>query len=76
MLSVMMSTLNVFAMELCVSLIAEDALLSNYFTGRDSNRGACAQPCRWKYALYSKNDQNPIDEYYPVEEDEHGHIHT
>ncbi len=56
---------------MCISYSGR-CLLSNYFTGRDSNRGACAQPCRWKYALYSKNDQNPIDEYYPVEEDEHG----
>ena len=38
----------------------------------DSNRGACAQPCRWNYALYSKNEQNPIDEYFPVEEDARG----
>mgnify|MGYP000402436433 CR=1 FL=1 len=56
---------------MCISYSGR-CLLSNYFVGRDSNTGACAQPCRWNYALYSKNEQNPIDEYYPVEEDEHG----
>lgn len=56
---------------MCMSYSGK-CVISNYTTGRDANRGACAQPCRWKYALYSKNDQNPIDEYYPVEEDEHG----
>ncbi len=44
-------------------------LLSNYMTGRDSNRGACAQPCRWKYKIVEEKRQN--DEY-EVEEDEGG----
>lgn len=44
-------------------------LLSNYLTGRDSNRGDCAQPCRWNYALVEKN--RPGEEY-PIEQDEHG----
>lgn len=44
-------------------------LLSNYLTGRDSNRGDCAQPCRWNYALVEKNRPN---EEYPIEQDEHG----
>ena len=56
---------------MCISYSGR-CLLSNYFVGRDSNRGACAQPCRWNYALYSKNEQNPIDEYFPVEEDARG----
>ena len=46
--------------------------LSNYFTGRASNKGACAQPCRWNYAIYSKNEESDLNEYYPIEEDERG----
>lgn len=44
-------------------------LLSNYMTGRDANRGACAHPCRYKY--YLVEEKRP-GEYYPVEEDERG----
>ena len=44
-------------------------LLSNYMTGRDSNRGACAQPCRYKY--YLMEEKRP-GEYFPVVEDEKG----
>lgn len=44
-------------------------LLSNYFTGRDSNRGQCAQPCRWKY--YLVEEKRP-GQYFPVFEDERG----
>lgn len=44
-------------------------LMSNYMTGRDANRGACAQPCRYKY--YLVEEKRP-GEYYPVEEDETG----
>lgn len=44
-------------------------LLSAYLTGRDANRGACAHPCRWEYALMEK--QRP-GEYIPVEEDGRG----
>lgn len=44
-------------------------LLSNYFTGRDANRGACAQPCRWEYTISEKSRKG---EQYPIEEDERG----
>ena len=44
-------------------------LLSNYLTGRDANRGACAQPCRYKY--YLVEEKRP-GEYYPIFEDENG----
>ncbi len=44
-------------------------LLSNYFTGRDANRGACTHPCRWKY--YITEETRP-GEYMPVEENERG----
>ncbi|MCR5791743.1 MAG: U32 family peptidase [Lachnospiraceae bacterium] len=44
-------------------------LLSNYFTGRDANRGACTHPCRWKY--YVMEEKRP-GEYLPVEENERG----
>ncbi|MGL4730475.1 MAG: peptidase U32 family protein [Clostridium sp.] len=44
-------------------------LLSNYMTGRDSNRGACAQPCRYKYRLV---EEKRNEEYFPIVEDEKG----
>ncbi len=44
-------------------------LLSNYMTGRDSNRGACAQPCRWKYKII---EEKRPDEEYEIQEDERG----
>jgi putative protease len=44
-------------------------LLSNYMTGRDSNRGLCAQPCRYKY--YLMEEKRP-GEYFPVFEDDKG----
>ncbi len=44
-------------------------LLSNYMTGRDANRGACAQPCRYKYFLVEEKRNG---EYYPINEDENG----
>ncbi len=44
-------------------------LLSNALTGRDANRGACAQPCRWSYALV---EETRPGEYMPIEEDESG----
>ena len=53
---------------MCVSYSGR-CLLSNYMTGRDSNRGACAQPCRYQYALME--EQRP-GEYFPVFEDEKG----
>ena len=53
---------------MCVSYSGR-CLLSNYMTGRDSNRGACAQPCRYQY--YQMEEKWP-GEYYPVFEDEKG----
>ena len=53
---------------LCVSYSGR-CLLSNYMTGRDSNRGACAQPCRYQYALM---EEKRPGEYFPVYEDEKG----
>ncbi len=44
-------------------------MLSTYMTGRDSNRGRCAQPCRWKYAVV---EEKRPGEYYPIEEDAGG----
>ncbi|MDD6770267.1 peptidase U32 family protein [Inconstantimicrobium porci] len=44
-------------------------LLSNYMTGRDSNRGACSQACRYKYNLV---EEKRPGEYFPIVEDEHG----
>ncbi|WP_040330754.1 peptidase U32 family protein [Clostridium ihumii] len=44
-------------------------LLSNYMTGRDSNRGACAQPCRYKYKLV---EEKRSEESFPILEDERG----
>ena len=44
-------------------------LLSNYFTGRNANMGACTHPCRWKY--YVMEESRP-GEYLPVEENERG----
>lgn len=44
-------------------------LISNYMTGRDSNRGECAQPCRYKYSLVEEKRPN---QYFPVFEDERG----
>ena len=45
-------------------------MLSNFFTGRDANRGACVQACRWGYTIreVSKNTE------FPIEQDEHGTI--
>ena len=53
---------------MCVSYSGR-CLLSNYMTGRDSNRGACAQPCRYQYALV---EEKRPGEYFPVFEDEKG----
>ncbi|MGM9662097.1 MAG: U32 family peptidase [Oscillospiraceae bacterium] len=53
---------------MCVSYSGR-CLLSNYLTGRDSNRGACAQPCRYAYALM---EEKRPGEYFPVFEDEKG----
>lgn len=53
---------------MCMS-ISGRCLLSNYMTGRDANRGACAQPCRWKYNLV---EEKRPGQYFPIGEDERG----
>lgn len=53
---------------MCVSFSGR-CVISNYMAGRDASRGACAQPCRYKYALME--EQRP-GEFFPVEEDEKG----
>lgn len=53
---------------MCVSYSGR-CLLSNYMTGRDSNRGACAQPCRYQYALM---EEKRPGEFFPVFEDDKG----
>ena len=53
---------------MCVSYSGR-CLLSNYMTGRDANRGACAQPCRYRYALV---EEKRPGEYFPIEEDGRG----
>ena len=53
---------------MCISYSGR-CLLSNFMADRDSNRGRCAHPCRWKYAL--QEEKRP-GEYYPIEEDESG----
>lgn len=53
---------------MCVSFSGR-CLLSNYMTGRDSNRGDCAQPCRWRYSLL---EEKRPSEYFEVEQDKTG----
>lgn len=53
---------------MCISYSGR-CLLSSYMTGRDSNRGSCAQSCRWKYSLVEEKRPN---EYFPIEEDSKG----
>ena len=53
---------------MCISYSGR-CLLSSYMTGRDSNRGGCAQSCRWKYNLVEEKRPN---EYFPIEEDQYG----
>ena len=53
---------------MCVSFSGR-CLISSYMTGRDANRGDCAQPCRWKYHLYEENREG---QYFPVEERDGG----
>ena len=53
---------------MCISYSGR-CLLSNYFTGRDANKGACTHPCRWRYAVVE--EQRP-GEYLPVYENERG----
>ena len=52
---------------MCISYSGR-CLLSNFFTNRDANRGACVQACRWEYAIREISK----DQEYPIEEDSHG----
>ena len=52
---------------MCISYSGR-CLLSNFFTGRDANRGACVQACRWNYVIREINKEQE----YPIEEDSHG----
>jgi len=52
---------------MCISYSGR-CLLSNYLTGRDSNRGQCVQACRWEYCIREKNREDE----YPIQEDERG----
>lgn len=53
---------------MCISYSGR-CFLSSYLTGRDANRGACAQACRWRYGLV---EENRPGEFFPIEEDERG----
>lgn len=53
---------------MCISYSGR-CLLSNYFSGRDSNRGECVQACRWNYSV---KEVSKGEDYYPVEEDDRG----
>jgi len=53
---------------MCISYSGR-CLLSNYFTGRDANQGACTHPCRWKYSVM---EEKRPGEYFPVYENERG----
>lgn len=53
---------------MCVSFSGR-CLISSFMTGRDANRGDCAQPCRWKYHLMEENREG---EFFPVEEHDGG----
>lgn len=56
---------------MCVSYSGR-CLLSNFFTGRDSNRGACAQPCRWNYRTLEVVEEKRPDAPMPLYEDKDG----
>ena len=56
---------------MCISYSGR-SLLSNYFTGRDANHGACTHPCRWKYALV---EETRPGEYLPVYENDRGDLY-
>lgn len=53
---------------MCISYSGR-CLLSNFFTGRDANHGACTHPCRWKYSVM---EEKRPGEYFPVYENERG----
>ncbi len=56
---------------MCVSYSGR-CLLSNYYTGRDSNRGACAQPCRWNYRTLEIYEEKRPEQPLPLYEDKNG----
>ena len=56
---------------MCVSYSGR-CLLSNYYTGRDSNRGACAQPCRWNYRTLEIYEEKRPEQPLPLYEDQNG----
>lgn len=65
---------------MCVSYSGR-CLLSNYYTGRSSNKGACAQPCRWGYYVDQQEnlvtnsvivEEKRLEDKLPIEEDDHG----
>jgi len=56
---------------MCISYSGR-CLLSNYFTGRDANRGKCAQPCRWNFKLYETAEEKRLGDRLPVEETDLG----
>lgn len=56
---------------MCVSWSGR-CLLSNHFTGRDANRGQCAQPCRWNYNLYEIAEEKRTDIPLPITETDRG----
>lgn len=65
---------------MCVSYSGR-CLLSNYYTGRSSNHGACAQPCRWGYYVDKQEnyrtdsfivEEKRLEDKLPIEEDSHG----
>ena len=53
---------------MCISYSGR-CLLSNYLTGRDSNRGACVQACRWEYTITEKSRKG---QQYQIQEDDRG----
>lgn len=53
---------------MCMSFSGR-CLLSNYLVNRDANRGECAQPCRWEYAVMEKTRDG---QYFPVEQTNDG----
>ena len=56
---------------MCVSYSGR-CLLSNYYTGRDSNRGACAQPCRWNYRTLEVFEEKRPEQPLQLYEDKNG----
>ena len=56
---------------MCISYSGR-CLLSNYFTGRDANQGACTHPCRWKYTVYDKDTGEHELNYYVEEKERPG----